>query len=244
MRREGIAKRYRFERVGLPHDLGQLYLPDLAYGKPFHRRRYLLMNHTEVFFEYIPDHCSALRDTFLRCRKSHVAQTGSSGKTIWIAIPAMEKVSGQGFFDISRLLEKISIQLILQHPGLYLRKVLQGWIDFWMVPLHWPINPKQSRLLTFVQRNVIVLNRSALFLANLGFLGGSVLLGWKKVCTALNADRFWMFLVGLIWLTSIGQALVEYSDNPRYSVPVQILLVLAVLWWVMRVITYLSKTKA
>lgn len=204
---------------------------------------YHLMNHTGVFFEYVPDRYAALRDTFLEYRKAQVAQTGSSGNTIWSAIPAMEKVSGLGFYDLSRLLEKISIQLILQHPVLYLRNVIQGWIGFWKVPLHWPINPQQPPFQTVVQRSIIVLDRGTLFLANLGFLGGSVLLLWKKARPVLKTDRFWIFLVGLIWLTSIGQALLEYGDNPRYSVPIQTLLLLTTLWWGRQVITRLSKPK-
>jgi 4-amino-4-deoxy-L-arabinose transferase-like glycosyltransferase len=191
---------------------------------------YHLMNHTGMFFEYVPDQYAALRETFIQYRDAQIAQTGSAGNAIWDAIPAMEKVSGLSFFDLSRLLEKLSIQLILQHPQLYLRNVVLGWIAFWKVPFHWAVAGGEGALAGLLRRTVVLAWRGALALFNLAFLAGSVLLVWNKARRFLKLDAFWGCLLGTVWLTSIVQTLLEYGDNPRYSVPVQSLVVLAVLW--------------
>ncbi|MBU2609823.1 MAG: hypothetical protein KJ606_02580, partial [Chloroflexi bacterium] len=98
---------------------------------------YHLVQHTGLFFEYVPDEYAAIRDTYIQYRQARVAQTGEPGNAIWDAIPALEQVSGLGFVPLSNLLAKISIQLILEHPGLYLRSVLQGWLWFWKAPVYW-----------------------------------------------------------------------------------------------------------
>jgi hypothetical protein len=191
---------------------------------------YHLMNHTGMFFEYVPDQYAALRDTFIKYRDIQIAQTGSAGNAIWDAIPEMEKVSGLSFFDLSHLLEKLSIQLILQHPGLYLHNVVLGWIAFWKVPFHWAVPAAEGRLASLLQRGVILAWRGAAGLFNLAFVAGSALLVWKKARRFLKLDAFWWCLLGTVWLTSVVQTLLEYGDNPRYSVPVQSLILLAVLW--------------
>lgn len=204
---------------------------------------YHLMNHSGVFFEYVPDKYAALRDTFLQYRAAQIAQTGSPGNTIWNAIPALEKISGMGFFDLSRLLEKISIQLILKYPGLYLRDVLLGWEAFWKAPFHWAVSPGETPLLATLRRGIILLNRGALVLANLVFILGTLLLVWKKARRFLKMDAFWWFVLSVIWLTSVIQALLEYGDNPRYSVSVQSWIVLIVLWWMVQILNYPLRKK-
>ncbi len=204
---------------------------------------YHLMNHAGVFFEYAPDQYAAVRDTFLQYRDQQIAETGSSSNTIWNAIPALENASGLGFFDLSRLLEKISIHLILEHPSLYLRNVLLGWIAFWKVPFHWAVDEGGTPLQGALRGGLILVTRGALFGANLAFLGGSMMMVWKKIRRFLKMDVFWWFILAVIWLTSIIQTLLEYGDNPRYSVPVQSLVVLVVLWWGFQILTHFLRRK-
>jgi len=51
----------------------------------------------------------------------------------------MMKVSGLTFYDLSILLEKISFDLIIHHPDLYMRTVIQGWWLFWYAPVYWKL---------------------------------------------------------------------------------------------------------
>ncbi|MGD0611165.1 MAG: hypothetical protein ABSB41_06580 [Anaerolineales bacterium] len=204
---------------------------------------YHLMNHSGVFFEYVPDQYAAVRDTFLQYRAAQIAQTGSPGNTIWNAIPALEKASGLGFFDLSRLLEKISIQLILKYPGLYLRDVFLGWEAFWKAPFHWEVSPGENPSLAILRGGIVLLDRGILILANLVFILGTLLLAWKRARRFLKMDTFWWFVLSVIWLTSVIQALLEYGDNPRYSVSVQSWIILIVLWWVIQILNTTIRKK-
>jgi len=47
----------------------------------------------------------------------------------------------------------------------------------------------------------------------------------------------------VIWLTSVIQALLEYGDNPRYSVSVQSWIILIVLWWVIQILNTTIRKK-
>ena len=98
---------------------------------------YNLIQHTGLFFEYVPDEYAGIRDTYIQFRNQRITDTGVPGNAIWDAIPVLEKVSGLGFIPLSNLLAKISIQLILKHPFLYLRNVWTGWLWFWKVPVYW-----------------------------------------------------------------------------------------------------------
>ena len=79
---------------------------------------YHLVQHTGNFFEYVPDKYASVRDTYIKYRDEHIAQYGTQTNTIWDAIPEMSAVSGYSFYALSRVLTRISIQLILEHPFL------------------------------------------------------------------------------------------------------------------------------
>ena len=80
---------------------------------------YHLIQHTGSFFEYVPDEYASLRDAYIHYRDIHIAQFGTQTNTIWEAIPEMSRVSGYNFYDLSKVLTRISIQLILSHPFLF-----------------------------------------------------------------------------------------------------------------------------
>lgn len=192
---------------------------------------YHLMNHAGLFFEYVPDEYAGIRDTFIRYRDAQIVETGHPGNAIWDAIPDLVQVSGLGFIPLSSLLAKISLRLILQHSGQYLLTVGEGWLAFWKVPVHWALVSSAPPLLATARRGIILLVRGASFLANLAFIGGTLALVWKKARRVLRMEAFLSLLVGTTWAASILQAFVEYGDNPRYSIPVQTLVLLVVLWW-------------
>ena len=192
---------------------------------------YHLVQHTGAFFEYVPDQYAAIRDTFIRLRDEQIAQTGTAANAIWNAIPTLEQVSGLGFYDLSDTLTKISIQLIREHPGLYLQSAWEGWLWFWKVPVYWsPANIPNPFVASLVSKLVLV-ERTGMFLTNLVFLGGSLTLFWKKFRLIARMDIFLWFTVVFIWLTSILQTFPDHGDNPRFSVPIQTMLVFIALWW-------------
>jgi len=224
---------------------------------------YHMVQHTGGYFEFVPDEYAELRDTYIRFRDAHIAEYGTQTNTIWEAIPEMSRASGLNFYDLSRTLSKISLNLILEHPGLYLQNVLQGWWMFWRAPVYWSPQALQFPALTSLIEVLINIERVALWIVNLAFIAGSLLwfgLGWLpadlRSSLSLNLqrlswtfipsgdtalpeqtnNRFMVFIAGNIWLASIVQTLVDHGDNPRFLVPLQSFVVLWVAWFIWSII--------
>jgi hypothetical protein len=203
-----------------------------------------LVQNTGTYFEYVPDEYASIRDVFLQYRAEQIAATGSPGNTIWAAIPALQEASGLSFYDLSNLLAKISIQLIISHPFLYLKNVILGWLWFWKAPVYYAADSFRYSWLGIISKWVIPVWRGALIILNIGFVCGSVTLILKRVRQILQMDIFLWLLTGLIWLTSVAQTLLDHGDNPRFLVPVQSLVVLVVFWWGTQLISFMRKKDA
>ncbi len=204
---------------------------------------YHLVQHTGLFFEYVPDEYAAIRDTYIQYRQARITQTGAPGNAIWDAIPALQEVSGLGFIPLSNLLAKISIQLIREHPGLYLRSVIQGWLWFWKAPVYWSPAAVANPAVRGILSALVTIERGGMMAANVAFIFATLALIFKKVRQALKMDAFLWFAASTVWLTSILQTLLDHGDNPRFLVPVQSLVVFLVLWWGSLVIGKLRETK-
>ena len=205
---------------------------------------YHLIQHTGAFFEYVPDEYAVIRDTYLQFRDARIAEFGTQTNTIWYAIPEMERTSGLNFYDLSRTLSKISVQLIRDHPVLFLRGVVDGWWLFWRAPVYW--SPQGIHSLVFAQpqmintiHNLILVQRLIIFGANMFFIISPVLLFigqridgryGKKIDPKIVSS--WILLLGTVWLTSIVSSLLDHGDNPRFLIPLQSLVTIWVIWWI------------
>lgn len=191
-----------------------------------------LIQHTGGFFEYVPDQYAPVRDTYLKYRAAHIAKYGTQVNTIWDAIPELEKVSGESFYGLSRLIQKISIQLIIAHPLLYLRNVLLGWLWFWKVPVYWSPGAVANPAVLAALRGLILFERALLFGANVLFIAGSLGAAiFKRLRQDLKMTPYIWFIVSAVWVASLLQTLLDHGDNPRFSVPTQTLVVFVVLYW-------------
>jgi hypothetical protein len=128
-------------------------------------------------------------------------------------------------------LTRISIDLILHHPNLYLKYAVEGWWYFWRVPVYWApeqiLTPVVRRLLEWA----VVLERLVLVSANLVFLVTSILaLFWRRLRRWWNLTPFLWLVAVTLWLTSVVQTLLDHGDNPRFLVPMQSLVVFWVVW--------------
>jgi 4-amino-4-deoxy-L-arabinose transferase-like glycosyltransferase len=206
---------------------GRFHVWSLSAMQGFH-----LIQHTGEFFEYTPDKYAAVRDTYLKYRAAHIAKYGTQVNTIWDAIPELEKVSGESFYGLSRLIQKISIQLIFAHPLLYMRNVALGWLWFWKVPVYWSPAAVGNPMALAALRGLILIERGLLFTANLLFIASSLgVVIFTNLRRRVNMTPFLWFIVSAIWLASVLQTLLDHGDNPRFSVPIQTLVVLVVLYW-------------
>lgn len=198
---------------------------------------YHLVQHTGDFFQYVPDEYADLRDTYLKYRDAHVAEFGTQTNTIWEAIPEMQKVSGMSFYGLSRLLTRISIQLILAHPGLYIKSLAEGWWYFWRSPVYW--SPEYFRLTSVlpILNGVVLIGRLSSFACNMLFLIASLMAVLSK-----RVRRIWQIppalwcVIAAIWGSSVLQTIADHGDNPRFLIPLQSLVLLCVLYLAWRTI--------
>ena len=211
---------------------------------------YHLVQHTGNFFEYVPNEYASLRDTYIKYRDAHIAQYGTQTNAIWDAIPEMSQVSGYSFYELSRVLTRISIQLILDHPFQFLKNAISGWWMFWRTSVYWSADALRIPGLANGIKFAIQIQRGSLFLINLIFIFSSIYFALIELLAlirhklpkqpiqftspALHAF-LWMSLAN-IWIASILQTLLDHGDNPRFLVPLQSLVVLWVAVFVLQLV--------
>ncbi len=185
---------------------------------------YSLVQHTGEYFEFLPDDVAEIRDTYIHFRDAQIAERGVQTNAIWEAIPAMSEASGLGFYDLSRELHRLSIDLIRAHPNRYLANVVKGWINFWKAPVYWRAEALQSSLLLYIMKVFIWVGRGLSVLANLVFLLLSLFaILSKRLRQRISFDVYSGTAAGLIVMISIVQTIVDHGDNPRFLVPLQML---------------------
>ncbi len=201
------------------YDLSGMLAPTTRVG-------YNLVQHTGAFFEHLPDQYAPIRDTYLEYRDARIAERGVQHNTIWDALPAMAESSGLHFFQLSRELQRLSWMLIRQHPDLFLRSALEGWINFWKAPVIWKVAAFDSEAFGFLYTLLSYLNRALALGANLVFLVisfGIVVSGALRA--RLKIDLFAISIMGGVWLISVFQTIFEHGDNPRFLVPQQMMVI-------------------
>ena len=194
---------------------------------------YHLVQHTGEYFEFLPDDVAPLRDTYLKYRDAQIAERGTQTNAIWDAIPEMSEVSGLSFFALSAELQRLSVQLILQHPNLYLANVAQGWIDFWKAPVYWDRAAVRPEMVGGLFAAWVGVGSLITLVANAAFIAGSALvLVSRRVRDRFGLDRYILVAGGLVWISSIVQTLVDHGDNPRFLIPLQTLVFYVVARWI------------
>ncbi len=188
---------------------------------------YHLVQHSGHLFEYLPDEQAALRDTYLKYRDAQIARRGTQTNAIWDAIPELQRATGMNFYRLSRHLTRVSVELILAHPGPYLRNVLEGWWLFWRAPVFWSADALRWPALADFLASAIVLQRIALVAANLIFMVTSLAgLAFRGFRQRLGINPPLWCIAATVWAASILQTLLDHGDNPRFLVPMQSLVVL------------------
>ena len=201
---------------------------------------YGLVQHTGPYFEDLPDSAAPLRDTYVRLRDERVAARGDQTNTIWTAIPDLMGASGLSFYDLSRELQRLSLQLIRTHPDRFALSAAEGWVDFWKAPVYADVEAIASPPARAGMQAWALAGRALSLAANALFLLGCA--AWvvsRRVRRRLAVDPHMLAATGTVWITSVVQTLVEHGDNPRFLAPTQMLVVYVVArwayaWWMAR----------
>ncbi len=190
---------------------------------------YSLVQHTGAFFEYLPDDQAPIRDTYLRFRDAQIAARGTQTNAIWDAIPELSRASGLGFYDLSRELQRLSLRLIREHPGLYARSAAEGWVAFWKAPVYWDLESLSMAWLRPWLALYAQASRGLLILLNLTFLSLCALaLVIRPVRRAISRHRVVLAGAVVVLGISIAQTVLDHGDNPRFLVPLQMVVVMVV----------------
>lgn len=210
---------------------GWLAFIDSKYGmlSPTVMGGYSLVQHTGAFFEYLPDDAAPIRDTYLRYRELQIAERGTQTNAIWDAIPEISRASGLGFYDLSREMQRLSLWLIRHHPDLYARSAAEGWVAFWKAPVYWELQLVSPGGLGPALQAYAAVSRLLLVGANLAFLGICLAaVFWRSARRALT--RHSTVLAGAVMVLGVSfvQTLLDHGDNPRFLVPLQMVVVIVV----------------
>jgi hypothetical protein len=236
--RDENAVRFRLVRLGLyvvfPIALlgGWLLNVNGRYGmlSPSTMGGYHLVQHTGDYFHLLPDEHAVIRDTYVKYRDQRIAERGVQTNAIWDAIPELTEVSGLSFFDLSREMQSLSIQLITAHPQLYAANAAEGWVNFWKAPTLWQVEALSVPSLSGLFSAWAIVSRVVTLAVNAAFLMLSLaLIVSRKVRDRVELDWIFAATAGLVWLTSIVQTLVDHGDNPRFLVPLQMLIFFVVM---------------
>jgi hypothetical protein len=202
-----------------------------------------LTNHSGGFMELAPEEYASVRDIYLDHRKREIEQNGTHSMTIWRAIPEMKAKTGLSYSDLSSKMTKLSIRLFAEHPLLYLASVSKAWVNFWKVTVYWI--PEEVKYMDL--RKVIAIvwqpERYILLLANILFLAGSARQAYCLVYRKAAAQPEVLLMGSVVLIASILQALMEYGENARYSIPFQPLVMLMVFTMLSGMLT-LDRTKS
>ncbi len=191
---------------------------------------YNLVQHTGSYFDDLPDSEAVIRDTYLKYRDQRLAERGVQTNAIWDAIPELTDKTGLSFFALSQKMESLSIELILTHPLRYGRDVVTGWISFWKAPVYWDPGAVHPAGVSPAFAAWGWLGRGISLLANAAFLVISVLVVARpRLRQRWSVGGPLVLMAGMVWVSSIVQTLVDHGDNPRFLVPLQLVVVTTVL---------------
>ena len=197
---------------------------------------YNLTNHSGAFMEKAGDQYATIRDIYLNYREKRFEQGKSHRFTIFDARDEMLEKTGLDEIGLSRQLTKLSLELFVSHPLLYLRGVAEAWASFWLPAIYMDKDKFKMPSAAKVIAAIWPVERIAILMLNFIAIAVS---GWVLVraalqrCKGISGLSIPLIVTCVIMAASVLQALVEFGENPRYGVPTQSLaltLVLLAAW--------------
>ncbi len=216
-----------------------------------------LMNHSGAFIEYADPRYATIRDVYLHHRSlkkdrgknvvtvldylETVSWSGGNINVIFEAADDLKAATGLSAVELSRELQKLSLDLFWRYPDLYAKSVFKAWLSYWTATIVWEPDALRSPLASAlvavwrVERPLIWLANLTLLLAVTGLLLRVAASAVRGRFSAIVEDRRLLALLlvgGSVFWFAIFQALVEYGENGRYSIPTQQMVVAFVAFYV------------
>jgi hypothetical protein len=200
-----------------------------GYFSPTTRAGQQLMDQVDPYVYLAPDRFAVLRDTWLQSRQQTNGDSNHLPLDVYLnGLPEMERQTGKPDIQVNHELASLALYLEIHHPFLCLRRVEQGWIQFWGEPdpkeVEWPrsgtigLIESVATMAKFMVREV-----KATFLV-LALLSIPCALFRLK---AFTQAEYLIFAIAL-WV-SVFAACMEFGDNRRFCVPLYMLIIYTVL---------------
>ncbi len=208
---------------------------------------YNLSNHSGGFIELADERYATIRDIYLRHRERRIAETGLHSMTVFEARKDLLEATGLSEPALAEQFKDLSIDLFKRYPDRYAVSVAKAWVSYWTAPFYW-WKPAQVRGLAVIEtiKTLWRVEQPVIRLANLALV---LLVAWMLFQAAAAAvkgqlalllnDRAFLglLLMGTVVLSfSLFQALFEYGENGRYSMPTQSLTIAFVVLYAHRAI--------
>lgn len=198
-----------------------------------------LSTKTVSYIEKIPDEYENIREILIKSRNSDLIKRNSShtGKMyIWQTVPFLQQSTNLSLVELSKLMRKINLTLILENPLDYLVDVAQSMPIFWFPYIN-HISYFDSLIikillyiLHFIVVSIYFLSTILLFL----FLSSLLLINKNKeiFINLLNINKLEIISVALansiIFYTMIISTFFEVG-NPRYRDPVNLIIYFSII---------------
>lgn len=198
----------------------------LDYFGPTTLTGYNLTQHSGAFMELAPDEYSQIRDIYLKFRQERIAESGTHSMTIWRAAPEIQKATGLSFSELSKQLAKMSLTMFIHHPVLYSQGVFKAWVRFWSSPNYWKRDKLHPQRLAGLMIAIWWAERVVLLAINFLFLVIVLYFLYQNLFRKhVSNSVLDLLIIAIVISASIIQALTEYGENGRYSIPVQPLII-------------------
>ena len=184
-----------------------------------------LMDQVNPWVELAPSQFALLRDNWIKYREvTRATDINNVNPVFDRSVAAISAETGRNPELVRSDYEALARYLMIHHPGLYLRRAEQGWIQFWAEPTRdevvlpdaGSVTPAEF-FMTFT--DFMVREVKALFLI-LALISIPCLLARSK---AFSRIEYLIFTLAL-W-NSVFAALTEYGENRRFCVPFYMLIV-------------------
>jgi len=191
---------------------------------------YHLTQYSGPYLQEAPPQYGELTSIFLRHEDILLRQHGTHIDTFWLARPELAKATGLTDAQISRLFLRMSLPIILRHPGGYFTLVKRSVQVFWRPPIY----ARGCNLGDFRKGLRAVLARRAswwdrffayLYLPfeyayALALVGPALRKRWRP----LLWSRGVLMVNTVIIYTAVITSLLEPEDNNRFKMPVESLI--------------------
>lgn len=173
------------------------------------------------FFELVPQEHEVIRDILIKHRDSLIIHNpNKTAMSVWAAHDELISTTNLTAPQLSEKLGEISIELFKQHPDLYLKQVSISWLHFWKENILW--KPKQIK--SVIVKNIFMgtwlyIQQWIAIAVNIMFLYFSIKQIKKLIKLRVKSFDFNLFLMSIILLGSVAQAMIIYGSNGRFSFP-------------------------